>query len=83
MSDYPEHDKLRAIQHESQAVGEFLDWASEKHGAQLSRVPEGYTDTLMPLGIPTRTLLAEFFEIDEAKIEAEKRAMLASLREEL
>jgi hypothetical protein len=26
MSDYPEHDKLRAIHEQSQAIGEFLDW---------------------------------------------------------
>ena len=28
MSEYPEHDKLAAISHESQTIGEFLDWMS-------------------------------------------------------
>lgn len=26
MSEYPEHDKLRAISDKSQAIGEFIDW---------------------------------------------------------
>lgn len=26
MSDYPQHDKLRAIRNESQAIGDFLSW---------------------------------------------------------
>lgn len=29
MSEYPEHDKLRAIRDKSQAIGEFLDWLEE------------------------------------------------------
>ena len=35
---------------------------------------------LMSANVPIRRLLAEFFEIDEEKLEAEKRAMLAELR---
>ena len=29
MSAYPEHDKLRAIQTQSQAIGEFLAWLED------------------------------------------------------
>ena len=36
--------------------------------------------TLYPAALNVRKLLAEFFEIDEEKLEAEKRAMLDELR---
>lgn len=29
MNEYPEHEKLRAIQDKSQAIGEFLDWLQD------------------------------------------------------
>lgn len=41
----------------------------------------GYQDDeLMSAGVSIKKLLAEFFEIDEEKIEAEKRAMLEELQ---
>lgn len=38
MADYPEHDKLLAIQDQSQAIGEFVDWLSFK-GIWLMHYP--------------------------------------------
>lgn len=69
MSDYPEHDKLSAISDQSQVIGEFTDWAMGK----------GYIEK--PSFKPTQDILAEFFGIDQEKLEEEKRAMLASLRQ--
>ena len=89
---YPEHEKLQAIAMLSQAVGEFLDWAGEK-GMVLAvweprqkRMVSGrfghnrIEQRMYPAQASTRQLLAEFFDIDEAKIEAEKRAMLDEIR---
>ena len=34
--DYPEHTKLKAVQDQTQAIGEFLEWASYTHGIRLA-----------------------------------------------
>ena len=79
MSQYPEHDKLKEIQEESQIIGEFLDncgytlakWSKEPHLVDYAE--------LVPVGsIPD--ILAEYFGIDQNKLEAEKRAMLDEMR---
>lgn len=66
MSEYPEHDKLIKVRQEAQAQGEFLDWVCEKEGIQLET--------------SIRELLAEYYGVDLAEFEAEKRAMLAKMR---
>ena len=84
MNDYPEHDKLRAISGKSQAIGEFLDWlGAEKHWflAEWDGIKRADGDErAWPASYSITKLLAEFFEIDLDKIEAEKRAMLEALR---
>jgi len=56
-----------------------VDQAMKLHPRRLC----GYTDDeLVSTHIPFRKLLAEYFEIDEEKIEREKRAMLSELRGE-
>jgi hypothetical protein len=76
-SAYPEHEKLHAVVDKSQAIGEFLEWAAEEHGYRLCYL-EG--ERYWSVGTPVQRLLAEFFDIDEAKLEEEKDAMLAALR---
>lgn len=95
MSAYPEHDKLRAVKDQSQACGEFLDWLlgpqnytiGEYHRHTEDCYDDGdlictsSTEFLFPVALPPTTkLLAKFFGIDEAKLEEEKRKMLAELR---
>ena len=76
---WPEHTKLQAISDKSQVCGEFLDWLQEQ-GYHLGRYNEEGT-RLYTHTVPMVTkLLAEFFEIDQAKIEDEKRAMLDEIR---
>lgn len=77
MSQYPEHDKLSEVKDQTQAIGEFLDWAAEQ-GIQLCRFDDR-TDHLYPAG-SFMPLLAEWAGIDMDKIEAEKQQMLAELR---
>lgn len=110
-SQYPEHDKLKAIAEQSQALGEFIEMSGytlctfreagdngepryiwPKSGQRASRDDyvfgkavvnpahdlwsEGYVPTMEGV----QTILAEWFEIDQAAIEREKRAMLKALR---
>lgn len=76
----PEHDKLMAVQDESQAVGEFID-SLGRLGLVLCDQPSRRTGSRYPT--PTsrsiNSILAEHFEIDQGKLEQEKRAVLAAL----
>ena len=74
-SEYPEHDKLRAIRHQSQTVGDFLEWL-EENGMEVG-VWDG--DWFHPSNRNKESLLAAYFEIDQAKLEREKRVMIAEL----
>lgn len=79
---YPEHEKLAKISDESQSIGEFLVWlgSQEMTVGQWVSAPNYREDQLVPTTKTISDLLATYFEIDQAKIEAEKRQMLESLR---
>ncbi len=92
--EYPEHAKLHEVKGFSQKCGEFLEWLKEKYvigewhvhdrgcfinGGRLA-CEAGDGDRLYPASVTTRKLLADFFGIDEAKLEAEKLKMLENLR---
>lgn len=70
MSNYPEHEKLKAISKESQTCGEFLEWAEGK----------SYIIRNWRKRASLTTMLAQYFEIDEEKLAAEKDAMLEEQR---
>lgn len=74
---YPEHEKMRLIVDQSQAIGEFIEWLGDVQDISLC-----YSDrnAYWPTGKPIMWLLAEFFEIDLQKIAEEKAAMLAAVR---
>lgn len=75
---YPEHAKLRKISDKSQAIGEFLDWAGRGSKGLTLCYSDGHR--FYPSYKTKTKLLAEFFGIDEAKLEAEKLAMLEECR---
>lgn len=88
MSDYPQHDRLRRVADTSQTIGEFVDWLADSKGVHLAHHFE-FTDVdwngneytkqpeLTTYNVPNiQALLAEFFGVDLAALEAEKRAML-------
>ena len=79
MSNYPEHDRLSEISDISQSIGQFLD-ESEYILAEYHR-PDGYSEEhLFPVQKPITQILADYFEIDLNKIEAEKRQMIEEMR---
>jgi len=87
---YPEHEKLQEISHLSNAIGQFIEWLSG-HGYQICEYLD-MDDEEGSLGDPTQgyfpvyrsitSWLEEYFEIDGAVIEREKRQMLAQIRGE-
>ena len=77
---YPEHQRLKAISGQSQVVYDFLEWCGEEKGYCLAVWATEDTDRMWPVRDSKRKLLAEFFDIDMDKIEAEKRAVLDEMR---
>ena len=77
MSDYPEHEKLKALNGANNIVGDFISWLSEQ-GIWLGKWDN--FDRLHPIMDSTEDLLAKYFDIDRFAIEREKQAMLDSLR---
>jgi hypothetical protein len=74
---FPEHEKLHAVREKSQAIGEFLDWASSEKRLCLA----GWRgETLVRSNLFVPKLLSEFFGIDQGKIEMERTAMLRQIR---
>lgn len=75
---YPEHARQHEVLEEAQAIGRFLD----ESGYILAeyREIEGYREQqLMPLATPIPQILAQYFGIDLAKLDAEKRAMISAV----
>lgn len=83
MTEYPEHEKLKKVSSESQAIGEFLDFGLAEQGLVLGEyvADDWGNERLTASGRSIQTILAKHFKIDEQKIEAEKRQMLDSIRE--
>lgn len=82
MTTYPEHEKLSAISDASQTIGAFLDFLTEQDLVISLWIETGELrdPQLVPVSKTTSQILADYFGIDLARIETEKRAMLESLR---
>jgi hypothetical protein len=94
LASYPEHDKLRSVKDRSQIIGDFLSWLQEEQSVVLAKshrhnancVEEGdrvcgvENNQLVPEFRSIPQWLAQYFDIDEYKLEEEKRSMLDELR---
>lgn len=78
-TEYPEHEKLKALGGANQTVGDFIEWLGENGYEIAQRDKYG---GLYWCGKSRDQLISAFFEIDRDKLEAEKRAMLAEIRGE-
>jgi len=77
MDAYPEHAKLSRVMERSQAIGEFLHWLCyERHIQLCSRVAGQY----QPVQVTMYSLLADYFGIDQEKLDREKDQILAAVR---
>lgn len=94
-SEYPEHERLLQFQDHSQSIGEFIEWLmnekhlifakAHEHGAgcfdDQGRRACGYLQGgLEYVLFNSVKMLAEFWEIDLVRLEAEKRVMLDKIR---
>lgn len=75
---HPEHEKLKAIRAESQICGDFIKWL-EQQGWAICQFRDAFDGEWVPISFTLEKLLAQRFEIDLNKLEAEKRAMLRAL----
>lgn len=73
---YPEHEKMKECSSPRQAVGDFIEWLSER-GYWICEKRHG---EWFPTYRSRDQLLAAHFELDIDKIDAEKRAMLDEIR---
>jgi hypothetical protein len=91
---YPEHDKLESVKEASQSIGEFLTWLQYEQGVVLTKAHE-HSDfcyeggdrvcgsergALVPVIASVPNWLSRYFDVDEARLEDEKRKMLDELR---
>lgn len=72
MDQYPEHEKLRAVSEKTQFVHDFLTFCEEKEIFLMK--DDVYQQHAK--------LLYEFTNVDQWKLEDEKRAMLEAFRKE-
>ena len=78
----PECDRLNAVAEQSWRIGDFVEWLISK-GYVIARWDEHpCEERLIPWRATTEKLLAEYYELDLAKIELERRALLEWLREQ-
>lgn len=77
-ASFPEHKRMKAVSEKSQAIGGFLDWLQNERGLVIAYWNDW--DELVPTSASIQRLLAEYFEIDLDKVEAEKQEMLEILR---
>lgn len=76
---YTEHAKLYRLHGENDTVGFSLDWLRDQN-IWLAQYESGYGAELVPIDESTHKILARYFEIDEAKVDEEKRKMLDDIR---
>lgn len=60
----PELKKSQKVSEDSQKIGAFLEWMAQEHPGQE------------PATINIQVILAEYFEIDLNRVEAERRSLL-------
>lgn len=80
---YPECEKLSKVSEVSQQQGAFLDWLT-RQGYVLARWGKNRwdEDRLIPARERTQELLAQYHGIDMAKVDQERRQILAALQSE-
>lgn len=76
---FPEHDKMSKVQGESQTIGQFLEWLQD-HDIALCLWDDPRSE-YVSFRDSIEKILASYFEIDLAKIEAEKQKMLEICRQ--
>lgn len=74
MTTYPEHEKLREVKRETQAICEFMEWLGRKKGYELVDCHDNSVSER------PEQLVAEFYEIDLQEFSNEKDRMVEEMR---
>jgi hypothetical protein len=75
---YPEHEKETLLAPAALVISEFLDWLGGQ-GIELAKWDGEY---LPPLNEPNPRIINRFLQIDEKRLEQERKEMLAAQRAE-
>ncbi len=78
MSQYPEHDRLTALEGKNRVVGDFLTWLGEQ-GFRVCMQSER-DGHFWPVKESTEGWIAMFCGINMTRFYAEKNAMLETIR---
>lgn len=78
MSDtkYPLNNKFERVSDLTHAIASFLEWAEKQKGLSLCEPYKPQYSWFTPIHTGKEQLLLEFFGIDLAELEKEKREML-------
>lgn len=79
MSEYPEHQKMRAVREQSQFIGQFIDWLQNETDLRICSYADDDGGYYLA-HISTEKLLAQYLEIDLKRLEEEKCEMVAEMR---
>lgn len=80
-AEYPEHEKLKGVQEQSQFTGELLEYFQSKGYEIAHYPPEVPGNTLVPVQLSINSILSDMFQIDLVKLEEEKQQMLEKLKQ--
>lgn len=76
---HPELAKMQAVQTQSQAIGEFIEWLGENGMAICTSNAGLRGESFYPVAASTEEMLARHFGIDLKAVERERRAVLAAI----
>lgn len=81
MNNYPEHDKLKAINSaQKEAVQDFIDWLYDESKYWIAE-EDRYWQGLQSTSTTREQIMAEYFGIDLQKLSSEKDQILDDWRE--
>jgi len=86
-NEYPECEKLSGVSDEKRTLLEFFEWLGEQgeendHGWYLCEWTEGNHSNNVTVRKRTNEIIHSFLEIDDKKLEDERRTMLSKLQEQ-
>ena len=75
-TQFPQLARMQAVQEQSQAIGEFIDWLGQ-NGMAICTSEDGLRgDRFYPVMAPIEELLARHFGVDLQAAEKERRATI-------
>lgn len=78
---FPNLEKMQAMQAKSQPIGEFIEWLGQNGMAICTSDGGQRGERFTPVMASTEELLACHFDVDLSAAEKERRAVLATLRQ--